>query len=82
LGRYEEAIASYDAALTIKPDDQNALYNKACYYSLQGQFEIALQTLKQSIDLNPSRYREMASKDTDFGAIREDPRFQALIAEH
>jgi tetratricopeptide (TPR) repeat protein len=82
LGRYEEAIACCDAALAIKPDDQTALYNKACYYSLEGKLELALQFLKQALDLNPSKYQEMAKNDTDFDALRDDSRFQALGLYH
>ena len=72
LGRYEEAIASYDQAIEFKPDYHQTWYKKACYYALQGNVE-------QAIELNPEKYREMAKSDSDFGNILEDERFQALI---
>lgn len=79
LGRLEEAIASYDKALEIKPDFHKAGYNKACYYALQGDIEQALENLQNAINLSPDKYREMARTDSDFDGIREDERFEALI---
>ncbi|PZO45949.1 MAG: hypothetical protein DCF15_21040 [Phormidesmis priestleyi] len=78
LGRREEAIACYDAALSIKPDKHEALYNKACCYSLQGDTDNALRFLQDAIALD-AKYQNMAQTDTDFDAIRQDPRFQNLI---
>ncbi|BBC26334.1 tetratricopeptide repeat protein [Pseudanabaena sp. ABRG5-3] len=78
-GRNEEAIAAYDQALQIKPDDPSAYYNKACAYSLQNQIELALENLQKAIQLDPEKYRELAKTDSDFDNIRHDPRFQALI---
>jgi lipoprotein NlpI len=79
LGRYEEAIAAHDAALKIKPDYESALYNKACAYALQNQLEPTLDNLAQAIQLKPDHYRKMAKTDSDFDAIRDDPRFQTLL---
>lgn len=79
LGRYEEAIASYDKALEFKPDDHSAVYNKACCYALQGNIEQTLENLQQAINLSPDEYREKAKTDSDFDSIRDDELFQALI---
>lgn len=76
---YEAAIASYDRALEVKPDDPDAWYNKACCYALQGKIKSAIENLTQAIHLNPEQYREMAKTDTDFDAIRQDDRFAALL---
>ncbi|MCY7282907.1 MAG: tetratricopeptide repeat protein, partial [Cyanobacteria bacterium CAN_BIN43] len=80
LGRYEEAIASYDRSIAIKPDDASAFYNKACCYGLQNQVELAVDFLQQAIELDP-QCKDMAKTDTDFELIRGSDRFQALI-EH
>jgi tetratricopeptide (TPR) repeat protein len=69
LGRMEEAIASFDNALKIKPDDANTYYNKACVYALEENIDLAIENLKQAIDLD-SKYLEMAKTDTDFDKIR------------
>jgi tetratricopeptide (TPR) repeat protein len=81
IGRTEEAIAAYDKALAIKSDKDEALYNKACIYALQQQIDLSLQYLQQAIELKPEYYREMARTDSDFDSIRDNARFQALIAD-
>ena len=63
----------------MKPDDHEAWYNKACSYAIQGNIEQSLENLQKAINLNPDEYRKMAKTDSDFDAIREDERFQALI---
>ncbi|MEH1938303.1 MAG: tetratricopeptide repeat protein [Nostoc sp.] len=79
LGRLEEAIASYNQALKIKPDYHEAWYNKACCYALLENVDLAIENLQQAINLNP-KCREMAKTETDFDNIREDQRFQDLIS--
>ena len=79
LGCHEEEIASYDQPLKFKPDNNQAWYNKACCYALQGNVNLAIENLRQAINLNPDKYREMAKTDSDFDSIREDEQFQALI---
>ena len=80
LGRYDEAILSCDKCLKIKSDHANAYYNKACVYALQENILLALDNLKQAINLD-SKYLEMAKTDTDFYKIRHTPSFQSLITE-
>ncbi len=79
MGRLEQATASYDKAIEIKPDNHSSWYNKACCYALQNNIEQAIENLQIAINLNPEEYREMAKTDSDFDAIRNNDRFQALI---
>ena len=79
MGRWEEAIASYDKALEIQPNDANTFYSKACCYALEGNVDLAIENLQQAINLNPNEYREAAKTDSVFDGIRGDNRFQALI---
>ncbi|AFY33448.1 tetratricopeptide repeat protein [Calothrix sp. PCC 7507] len=55
LGRNEEASAAYDKALEFQPDDDSAIHNKACCYSLQGNIEQAIENLQIAINLNPEK---------------------------
>jgi tetratricopeptide (TPR) repeat protein len=75
LGRFEAAHESFDQAIALKPDNAGAVYNKACCYGLQGNVELALASLQQAISLD-AKYRQMATTDSDFDAIRADPRFR------
>jgi tetratricopeptide (TPR) repeat protein len=79
LGRYEEAIASYDKAIEVKPDYHEAWYNNACTYALQSQLDPALEHLKQAIELNPDHYRTLIQTDSDFDSIRDNEQFQILL---
>ena len=79
LGRYEEAISSYDKAVEFKPDDHQAWYNKSCIYALQSNIEQAIENLQIAINLHPEKVREWTKTNSDFDAIREDERFQALL---
>ena len=79
LGRDDEAMAEWDKVLEIDPNYANAYCNKACYFALQNQVELALENLQRAIELAPERYRESAKTDADFDGIRGDVRFQELL---
>ncbi|MEL6938185.1 MAG: tetratricopeptide repeat protein [Cyanobacteria bacterium J06598_1] len=53
LGRYEEAIASYDAALSIKPDFHEALNNKGVALGYLRRYEKAIAVFEQAISITP-----------------------------
>ncbi len=75
------AIASYDKALQLQPDQHKAWYNKACCYAGSGDVEQAIANLEKAISLHPERYVQLAKTDADFDEIRKDERFQALMEE-
>jgi len=79
LGRNDEAMADWDKVLEIDPNYANAYCNKACYFALQNQVELALENLRRAIELEPERCRESAKIDADFDGIRGDVRFQELL---
>jgi tetratricopeptide (TPR) repeat protein/2-polyprenyl-3-methyl-5-hydroxy-6-metoxy-1,4-benzoquinol methylase len=54
MGRLEEAEASYRGALRIKPDYVEALNNLASLYYVQGLLVIALNTIRQSVQIKES----------------------------
>jgi tetratricopeptide (TPR) repeat protein len=80
LGQYELAIATYEQTLSFQPDFPMAFYGKARSYNKQGNIEQTLDSLKRAIDLDSTKFRQMASTDTIFDHIRNDDRFQALIS--
>jgi tetratricopeptide (TPR) repeat protein len=82
LGETELAIAAYEQTLSFQPDFPMAFYGKARSYNKQGNIEQTLDSLKRAIDLDPTKFRQMASTDTIFDHIRNDDRFQALISRY
>jgi Tfp pilus assembly protein PilF len=73
------ALEGFELLLQLMPNDSRAIYNTACVYARQGQLDNALQRLRRAIDLR-SAWRETASSDPDFDALRADARFIALTA--
>jgi len=72
------ALEDFELLLQLTPNDSRAIYNAACIYARQGQVDSALQRLRRAIDLK-STWRETASSDSDFDALRTDSGFIALI---
>ena len=52
-GKTEEALASYDKAIQLKPDYANALYNRGNVQRDLGQFGEALESYNEAIRLIP-----------------------------
>lgn len=77
-GEYEQAQALLTALLEEDPDDPTVLYNLACAESLLGRSDDAVGHLQRSVRLDAS-FRELAKSDTDFDAVRDDPRFVELV---
>ena len=55
-------------------------YNLACCYSLQGDSEKSVDTLKICLKYDKTdRFKDLAKKDTDFTKIRDLPAFKELL---
>lgn len=80
LQKYEEAIASYSKALELQPDFHWGWYHQARCYTLQGDRDLAIASLTQAIKLRGDQHRNSAKTNPDFDTIRQDERFQLLIA--
>jgi tetratricopeptide (TPR) repeat protein len=73
-GEPERGVEVFVEALERYPGNPNVLYNLACFESLAGHLDEALVHLSEAIELQPEM-KEWAQKDSDFDAIRSDPRF-------
>jgi tetratricopeptide (TPR) repeat protein len=78
LGRLEEGLAADQRLVRLVPEDPTVHYNLACSLALLGRTESALDALERSFALG---YRDGAhlSSDPDLGALRDEPRFHALL---
>ena len=73
-GRYDAARKLLHEGLEAKPGSPAILYDLACVEALAGETDKALELLNEAVTAN-ERFREYAQTDTDFDAIRDDPRF-------
>lgn len=78
IAAFPDAIDAYQHAMAIQPDWATPYYNAACAATLAGDTERALTWLARAIALR-EEYRTMALRDPDFAAIRDEPRFAALV---
>ncbi|HJZ04972.1 MAG TPA: hypothetical protein VJ327_03835 [Patescibacteria group bacterium] len=78
LGR--EVEANQQEKSTRELVQNEAEYDRACFESICGNKERALQLLKIAFRKKPST-KEWAKKDLDLENIRNDPRFKKLVGE-
>jgi tetratricopeptide (TPR) repeat protein len=77
--RYAEAAGVLREAAGKYPEHAGVHYNLACYTGLAGNRDEALEHLRIALDLRPA-FRKFAQDDSDFAPIRDDPRFDSLVA--
>jgi len=68
-------------ALVIDPDDPNLRYNLACAMVRLKDVDYALELLDASFDLSGGGMAPAARDDSDLDPLREDPRFQEIMAK-
>ncbi|MEQ9235725.1 tetratricopeptide repeat protein [Coleofasciculus sp. E2-BRE-01] len=76
--QYTEAITAYDHALQLEPNLADTWYNRACCRALQGYVDLAIDSLKQAIEINPN-LRKQAKTDADLESIRNSWRFPEIV---
>ena len=78
MGQRERAAQWAGRAREMDPEEPSILYNVACVYSLLGQVDTALDCLEEAVAHGFSD-RQWLMHDSDFDALRNNPRFQALL---
>src|SRR5207244_7838577 len=80
LGRGEEGRPWIERALAFAPDDSFALYNSACFYSLLGEPNRALDLLERMAQTGQANTsKDWMINDPDLDPIRDSPRFQEIL---
>lgn len=82
-GALADQMNEKDLPLLRELDDSadwqgTVLYNMACFHSLSGRVEQALDGLRQAFSLRPD-LAEYSKGDTDLDPIRQQPAYQELI---
>jgi TolB-like protein/Flp pilus assembly protein TadD len=67
-------------ALAADPEDSGMLYNVACVYARLGEEDEAIECLDRAVRTGFG-LREWLENDPDFASVRDDPRFQAILAK-
>jgi len=75
----DEAVAYVEEHMHEYPEEARTYYNLACFKSLAGDKEGALEALARAAELDAKVVREFAAKDSDLDPIRDDPRFTTLL---
>jgi hypothetical protein len=77
-GKYGEAADVGRELVAERPDQPYLFYNLACCESLAGRTAEAVDDLRRAIEMWDG-CREMAKRDPDFDAVRDEPRFRELL---
>jgi tetratricopeptide (TPR) repeat protein len=77
-GEYAQAADRGRELLEAHPEYPGVAYNLACVESLAGRKEDAIEHLRLAVEAS-NRFRKYAAEDSDFDAIREEPRFKELV---
>ena len=82
LGERERAKDWMDRAVLIDPDNLLMRYNFACALaSWLKDADAALDMLGQALGPDPGWLARDLAADPDFASLRDDPRFQAILAQ-
>jgi hypothetical protein len=77
--RYDDALTAVREGLEQVPDHPGLHFNYACFAALAGDIsDETFDHLRRSIELFPP-FRDAARTDSDFSAVRNDPRFEEAL---
>ena len=79
LGEKERAKEWATRARLVDPENANLHYNLACAMASLGEIDLTLETLAGIAPRLSSGMLSWMEADTDFDAIRDEPRFRALV---
>jgi tetratricopeptide (TPR) repeat protein len=76
---YEQAIASYDQALEIKPDDHEAWYNRGIALGNLGRYEEAIASYDRALEIKPDYHEAWYNRGN---ALDNLGRYEEAIASY
>jgi TolB-like protein/Flp pilus assembly protein TadD len=81
LGDRRRGMEWAERAVAVDPEDASVSYNVACLFALEGEGDRALELLAGALRAGFANW-DWIEHDPDLDSLRQDPRFQALRAEH
>jgi adenylate cyclase len=79
LGQQQEAVSWMETSLELSPSDSIVDYNAACFYSLAGEKDKALDYLEKSAASGGAN-KGWLLQDSDLDAVRGEDRFEKIVA--
>jgi adenylate cyclase len=80
VGDRKRALEWAARAITIDPEDYYSHYNVACFLATAGEIERAIDTLDYCVPQLPASHLNWMAQDADMNPLRDQARYQALIA--
>ncbi len=80
-GELDQGRKMIAGAVERRPDEWQGHFNAACFEVLYGDREAGIAHLQRAYELDPEPVAEAARKDTDFDAVRDDPRVSAIAGQ-
>lgn len=80
LGEAARAKEWAQRAVLLDPNNRNLRYNLGCSMGALGEFDAAFELLELVFQTAPPQGLVWAKEDNDLDAIRDHPRFKAMIA--
>lgn len=77
-GEIDKARGMITSAVARRPEEWQGHFNFACFEVLYGDKDAGIAELQRAFDLDPEAVSEAAKNDSDFDAVRDDPRFSAI----
>jgi len=77
-GDLNGAVKAARESVTLGPNIPETYYDLACYLSLSGELDQAMESIATAINMAP-RFKSMAANDSDLRALRSRPEFQELV---
>jgi tetratricopeptide (TPR) repeat protein len=78
-GRLDEALAGYDRALAVRPDDPHALYNRGVTLHLLRRFEAALASYDRALAVQPDYAEALSNRGVTLYELQQ---FEAALASY
>jgi tetratricopeptide (TPR) repeat protein len=79
-GKFADGLKIDEQLSQLQPADPLVRYNLACSYSLTGNYDQAIATLEQALNLGYRDFRWLA-RDPDLMELREHPLYKTIRAK-
>jgi tetratricopeptide (TPR) repeat protein len=77
-GQLKECLLLEQRMVELRPHDPDARYSLACRYAMLHQSDLAIETLRQALELGFTDLRSMI-QEKQLESVRRDPRFRELL---